>query len=195
MWIVGRKSSESFKSVLLGVFLSCVLVGIPTWRIWNSLRDNRFDSLILNVAAENGCDPSLVKAVVWRESKFDPETRGGKGEVGLMQVMPAVVNEWAKAQGEKNFDSRRLVDPLTNLRIGTWYLSRALQQWAHAADPVPLAVAQYNAGRSNVLKWVDPGSMTDGDYFVRSRIQFPATRSYVRDILEQYRLYRRRGEF
>ena len=169
-------------------------MGIPIWRIAVKLRENRYDLLILRAAAENGCEASLIKAVVWRESKFDAAVRGKDGEIGLMQVMPVVANEWAAARGEKGFDSNRLLDPQTNLRVGAWYLSRALQDWARAADPIPLALAQYNAGHSNVLKWVDPPSMVDGGYFV-GRIQFPSTQSYVRDILKQYRLYRNRGEF
>ncbi len=111
-----------------------------------------------------------------------------------MQVMPLVGTEWAKAHGEKGFDANRLLDPQTNLRVGAWYLSQALQNWAQASDPIPLALAQYNAGRSNVLKWVDASSMADGEYFI-SRIRFPSTQGYARDILKQYCLYRNRGEF
>lgn len=181
--------------IFAGILLGGILVGIPASRIWRSHHEDQYDPLILSAAAENGCDPSLVKAVAWRESKLNPNTRGSKGEVGLMQIMPVVAKEWAAAHGEKELDPKRLLDPLTNLRIGTWHLSRALQQWANAADPVPLALAQYNAGGKNLQKWVDAGSMTDGDYFAKNRIQFPTTRSYVRDILNQYRLYRRRGEF
>jgi len=180
--------------MILGALLSCLLVGIPVWRMNMKLQENRYDALILSAAAENGCDPSLIKAMVWRESKFDPNARGKDGEIGLMQVMPVVAAEWATAHSHKKFDPHRLIDPGINLRIGTWHLSRALQRWAHASDPVSLALAQYNAGRSNVLKWVDAGSMTDGEYFV-TRIQFPSTQGYVRDILKQHRFYRNRGEF
>lgn len=155
---------------------------------------HRFDELILRAAGENGCDPSLIKALVWRETKFNPGARGEAGELGLMQVTPGAAEEWAQARGEKNFNPNRLLDPATNLRVGTWYLSKALQQWAQASEPVPLALAQYNAGRSNVLKWVDASSLADADYFI-SRIQFPSTKVYVRDVLKQYEIYRERGEF
>jgi len=181
-------------AIIGGLLLAAVLIGIPAWRIHAAMEQNRFDGLILSAAAENGCDPCLVKAVVARESKFDPSVHGNAGELGLMQVMPAVAKEWAEARGRKDFDPNQLLDPATNLRIGAWYLSKALQQWDQASEPVPLALAQYNAGRSNVLKWVDANSMADSDYFI-SRIQFPSTRTYVRTVFKQYKYYRHHGEF
>ena len=179
-----------FWSILVAV----ILLAIPLWRIWVAMDQNRFDQLILEAAAENGCDPSLVKAVVWRESKFDPHIHGQHGELGLMQVTSSVGTEWAQAQGEKSFDSNRLLDPATNLRIGSWYLSKGFQQWTYASEPIPIVLAQYNAGRNNVLKWIDANSLANADHFLE-RIQFPSTRSYVHDILKQYKLYQTRGEF
>lgn len=192
------KQNSSFQSILWAIFwgiiLAGILVGIPLWRMWEAMNDHRFDVFILRAAAENGCDPSLVKAVIWRETKFNPEARGKNGELGLMQIMPKVAEEWAQARGKRDFNLNELLDPATNLRVGAWYLSKAIQQWPQASNPTPLALAQYNAGRSNVLKWADTRSMADPDYFV-SRIQFPSTKSYVRDILRQYQFYRRHGEF
>jgi soluble lytic murein transglycosylase len=111
-------------------------------------------------AGESGCDPNLVKAVIWRESKFEPGLRGKDGEYGLMQIMPSTGKEWADAQGIPKFLPEQLLDPQTNLRAGSWYLAKALQQWSQASEPLPLALAQYNAGRSKVLKWIDSLSLS-----------------------------------
>ncbi len=181
-------------AIFWGVFLAGILIGIPMWRIHQAMAQSRFDILILNAAGENGCDPNLIKAVIWRESKFNPNARGKDGELGLMQVMPQVGKEWAASRGNKNFMPERLLDPATNLRAGSWYLARGIQQWGQASEPIPLALAQYNAGRSNVLKWVDAGSLADAEYFIQ-RIQFPSTRSYVRDILKRLHTYQEHGEF
>ncbi len=158
------------------------------------MEQNRFDELILNAAGENGLDPCLVKAVIWRETKFNPQIRGKSGEYGLMQVMPETAKEWAKTNKRDLVDLNELLDPATNLRVGTWYLSKALQDWDQASEPIPLALAQYNAGRSHVLKWADANALADGEYFIRC-IRFPSTRSYVKDIVKQYQYYRKRGEF
>jgi len=180
--------------IFFGICLAAVLVLVPYGRMRLALQQSRFDHLILKASAENGCDPNLVKAIVWRESKFDSTIRGNAGEFGLMQVMPTVGNEWAAARGDKKMDPNLLFDPETNLRVGSWYIAKALQQWDKASVPVPLALAQYNAGRSNVLKWIDANCLSDHEHFI-SRIQFPSTRAYVRDILKQYSKYREHGEF
>jgi hypothetical protein len=45
---------------------------------WKDYR--RFDPLIVKVAHEYNLDPRLVKAVVWRESRFQADMKGRNGE-------------------------------------------------------------------------------------------------------------------
>lgn len=189
-----RANAATGWALFWGVLLAVILVGIPLWRMSVAMRQNRFDALILRAAGENGIDPCLVKAVILRESRFEPECRGKDGEIGLMQVMENVGIEWAKQRGRKDFKKDELLDPEVNIRVGSWYLAKAMLDFDQASQPVPLALAQYNAGRRNVLKWVDAGSMGDAEHFIQ-RIQFPSTRAYVRDILGQSQRYRERGEF
>src|SRR2546427_8206112 len=59
-------------------------------------RFQKYDKLTLSVAAEHELDPMLVKAVVWRESRFDRKKYGTAGERGLMQVSEKAANEWAR---------------------------------------------------------------------------------------------------
>jgi len=40
-------------------------------------------------------EPALIKAVAWRESKFDTHARGRAGEIGLMQLREEAAQEWA----------------------------------------------------------------------------------------------------
>src|SRR5947208_7169402 len=92
-------------------------------------RFNQYDRLIRSVATEHHLDPMLVKAVVWRESRFDPKKYGGAGERGLMQVSEKAANEWARENKVDNFRVEKLFDPKTNLEAGTWYLHRAFEHW------------------------------------------------------------------
>src|SRR6267143_3258132 len=64
---------------------------------------HRFDTLITKVATEHGLDPRLVKAVVWRESRFQADMKGRNGERGLMQVTEVAARDWAIAKGIPNF--------------------------------------------------------------------------------------------
>src|SRR5437773_4009510 len=99
-----------------------------TFYEWMSpARFQQYDRLIRTVAVEHHLDPLLVKAVVWRESRFDPRKYGSHGERGLMQVTEKAANEWARANRNNNFHVDQLVDPRRNLEAGTWYLHRAVR--------------------------------------------------------------------
>lgn len=181
-------------SLALGMLVGVSTVVMPAFRIGDLARHDRFDFEILAAAGESGCDPCLLKAVAWRESSFDPAVRGRHGEFGLMQVRPVVGEEWAAETRTTPVPPEQLADPALNLRVGAWYLAKAIRQWSQAAEPEPLALAQYNAGRSSVLKWVDANALADGEALL-ARIQYPSTRAYVRAILGQAEKYRKRGEF
>ena len=68
-------------------------------------RFHQYDRLIRSVALEHHLDPMLVKAVVWRESRFDSTKRGTHGERGLMQVSEVAANEWARENKIAGFKS------------------------------------------------------------------------------------------
>jgi soluble lytic murein transglycosylase-like protein len=101
--------------------------------------DPRFDPIITRVAAEQGIDPTLVRAVIQVESNYEPRARSAKGAVGLMQVMPATARQY----GITN-----LYDPSSNIRAGVAYLKDLLSRL-----PLALALAAYNAGEAAVQRF------------------------------------------
>ena len=145
----------------------------------------------MSVANERQLDPMLVKAVVWRESRFDREKVGSAGERGLMQVSPKAANEWAHENKISDFQLDQLFDPKTNLEAGSWYLRRAIDHWQNESDPLPFALAEYNAGASRAQRWVGANGGTTSEFL--GHIDFPATRSYVQSILNRYAFYKKRG--
>jgi len=169
---------------------------VYTFYEWMSpARFHQYDRLIRTVAAEHHLDPMLVKAVVWRESRFDPRKHGSRGERGLMQVSEKAANEWAHANKTDNFKVEQLFDPKTNLEAGTWYLYRAVERWEAQSDPTSFALAEYNAGASRVERW--SGGSGDSNIPVKQFLQnidFPATRKYVDSIIQRYQFYQRRGQ-
>ena len=107
--------------------------GDPFYTLYEWISPARFqqyDSLITSVAAEHQLDPMLLKAVVWQESRFDPQKYGTAGERGLMQVSRKAADEWARENKMDDFQVEQLFDPKTNLEAGAWYLQRALQPHA-----------------------------------------------------------------
>ncbi len=153
-------------------------------------RFQQYDSIITSVAAERRLDPMLVKAVVWRESRFDSKKNGSAGERGLMQVSAKAANEWARENKIENFKLDDLFDPNTNVQAGSWYLRRALDHWQNEPEPLAFALAEYNAGASRAQRWGAEG--ITANQFINN-IDFPVTRSYVQSILKRYAFYRRRG--
>jgi soluble lytic murein transglycosylase len=157
-------------------------------------RFQRYDKFIRAAADKQHLDPMLLKALVWRESRFDPEKFGAHGERGLMQVSEKAANEWARENRVETFVVEDLFDPLINLQAGGWYLRRALEHWQAQSDPLPFALAEYNAGASRVQRWLGANEATpmSRKEFL-ARIDFPATRKYVESILARYDFYKRRG--
>lgn len=160
-------------------------------------RFSKYDPFIAQAAGRYGVSPSLVKAVIWRESRFQSSMLGAHGERGLMQITERAARDWAVAERIETFSPVDLLDPKTNIDAGTWYLGRALRHWGDKDDPVPFALAEYNAGRSRVKRW-DRDSAQGGTPTAErlgQAMDFPATRQYLRSIIERYREYLRRGEF
>lgn len=175
------------------IILCGVLIGEVAYLHWrpHPPQENAFDPTIIEVSRDAGVDPFLIRALIWRESRFRPGTHGAADERGLMQVTPEAGLRWAKANKIANFQPDMLYDPATNIRAGTWYLARSIRLWSQANvdDPVTFALAEYNAGRSNALKWVDPAQPQSHIAFL-DRITYPSTRKYVEVILSQREYYR-----
>ncbi|MEY2479104.1 MAG: soluble lytic murein transglycosylase [Verrucomicrobiota bacterium] len=180
-----------------GVGLLSLRSGDPFYSIqeWISpARFQQYDPLIRTIAAEHHLDPMLLKAIVWRESRFDPNKFGSAGERGLMQVSEKAANEWARENKIDNFQADELFDAKTNLEAGSWYLHRAMQHWEMQRNPLPFALAEYNAGASRAQRWAGAGDTAamSSDTF-RGNIDFPGTRGYVDSIIARYQFYKHRG--
>ncbi len=156
-------------------------------------RFQQHDALIREVAALNGVDPMLVKALIWRESRFDAHKFGNAGERGLMQVSELAAKEWAQDQKVTDFRVEELFDPRVNVQAGTWYLARALGHWREQIDPVPFALAEYNAGASRAQRWAGGSDAVMEPEVFRKNIDFPSTRRYVDLIMSRHAFYKKRG--
>jgi len=169
----------------------------PLQKIFFHVRYDRYDDLIVQAAERYGVSPSLVKAVIWRESRFQPDMLGKHGERGLMQLTEGAAADWAKAEKIETFQPTDLLDPKTNIDAGTWYLAKALKHWTAKDDPVPFALAEYNAGRTRVKRW-EKNSGLGGEFGaddLHSIMDFPATRAYIRSIVGRYQDFKKHGEF
>jgi len=170
----------------IGVLL--LIVGAVAWWYWKEQIEHSQDAAIQAAAQRYGVEPALIKAVVWRESKFHEQARGRAGEIGLMQLREAAAQEWADAERVSGFQHEHCLDARTNTLAGTWYLRKLLRRYQQTDNPVPYALADYNAGRGNVLKWISGAGATNSAAFLE-QIAFPGTKEYVQSIMQHRERY------
>ena len=172
-----------------GLALLLLLDGIVLFWWLRRKPEQRFDSYILTAARRYEVEPSLIKAVIWQESRFDPQARGRAGEIGLMQIRSLAAKEWAQAERAPELTAENLAHPSTNIHIGAWYLAKLLRRYSKTDNSIPYALADYNAGRTHVLRWSQGAGLTNSAVFLQ-QMDFPGTQRYVAAVLERQKHYR-----
>ena len=171
-----------------------LLAGIGA-AVWFSLGEDalkeitlplRHEDIIKQQAREKDLDPSLIAAVIYQESKFRDQTSHA-GARGLMQITPETAEFIAKRSGGIAFSQEDLATPQINISYGSYYLRYLLD---HYDGDTELALAAYNAGQTNVDKWVREAG--GRDKFQHDRhIPFPETEEYVGNVFDLRGDYRR----
>ena len=192
----------SFRRFSLAALLVIVVCAAGLY-YFNQYWIHRYDALIARQASVYRLDPDLVWSIIYEETYFRPWRKGDAGEVGLMQVTPAVAREWAAETGMRSFEEQMRRDPEgalrspeRNIQVGCWYLEKIAKDYRDTPGWEARVVAAYNAGPSRAADWnrVPPGRRPlSADEFI-ARIDIPSTRSYVSDVLERYRKKKASGE-
>jgi soluble lytic murein transglycosylase len=158
---------------------------------WRILYPEPWWETIKAESAKNNLDPYLVASLIRQESEFNPSVVSYANAYGLMQLLPAVGKAMAREEGIAHFQTFQLLDPETNIRLGTRYLRQMLEHFGGAPE---YALAAYNAGDSRVVDWQAAGPYHGMDEFVES-IPFTQTRDYVEAILRNRETYRQIDAF
>jgi soluble lytic murein transglycosylase len=180
---------------VLVVVLIVLTIAVASY-FFNQYWIHRYDALIARQAGIYRLEPNLVWSVIYEETYFSPWKKGKDGEIGLMQITPAVGRDWATETGMKDLErqmaenpSALLRDPERNIQIGCWYLEKFYEQYRDTPDAEARMIAAYNAGPSRAAEWnrVEAGQkQLSGEQFINN-IDIPSTRAYVVSILERYR--------
>lgn len=128
-----------------------------------------YEQLVRANARNRDLDPALVAAVIYAESRFDPNALSQAGAVGLMQLLPETAEFIARETGGEDFVAADLRDPEINVRYGTWLLDYLRDYYD---GDVETALAAYHAGPAAVDEWRRRGQ----------GIVFPETQAYLREV-------------
>jgi len=179
------RALQALKKAISGYFAMEVnALPAPYWHglfprpYWDSLR---------YYSEENGLDPYLVASLIRQESEFNPSAISHANAYGLMQLLPRTGKGEAKKTGLSHYNTDSLLDPTTNIELGTHYFRQMVD---HFGGQVEYALAAYNAGEERVEDWRAAGSYRDVEEFVES-IPFTETREYVQAIVRNAEVYKK----
>jgi soluble lytic murein transglycosylase-like protein len=127
------------------------------------VKENYAD-IVVPLSKKHGLDWRLVTAIMAAESSLNPCAVSPAGAMGLMQIMPAVAEDF-KVNPQETFD------PDENIRAGVLLLKRLNKKFQ---GNLKLTVAAYNAGAGNVdrYKGIPP---------------FKETQNYVKKVLTYHK--------
>jgi membrane-bound lytic murein transglycosylase F len=172
---------------------------------------SKYDDIIKKYATTLEWDWRLLTAQIYKESKFNPNTRSWRGALGLMQVMPRTANSYGIRPNE-------LVNPEKNIIAGTKHLAMLENEWGNiledSTEIVKFTLGSYNVGKGHVEdairlaekyglksnKWDENVAQmllnkSIPKYYKDSVVKYGYCRgrepvSYVETILEDYELYK-----
>jgi soluble lytic murein transglycosylase len=153
---------------------------------WHLLFPQPYWTDIVTNSEKNDVDPYLVASLIRQESEFNPNAASKANAYGLMQLLPSVGKSVAKHQGDKHFTTAQLLQPATNIALGTDNLRQVLARFNNQPE---YALAAYNAGDTPVREWMSANNYKDIAEFVES-IPYTETRDYVQAILRNREMYR-----
>ncbi len=144
-----------------------------------------YSDLISDYSRSRGLDPSWVFALARQESMFMADVGSPAGALGVMQIMPSTGRLIASMKGERLQSRFILLSPETNIRFGTFYLKKRLDELQ--SSPV-LATAAYNAGAHRVRAWLPQKGTMEADIWVEN-IPFFETRDYIEKVFTYRVIY------
>ena len=147
----------------------------------------KYTSCVNKYTSEYKLDKTLVYAIIKCESSFNKNATSKVGAMGLMQIMPDTGKWVAEKLAIKNFTSQDLLDSEKNIMIGVWYFKYLLDKFN---GELSLAIAAYNAGPTNVSKWLEQEEYSN-DGLTLNNIPFEETKKYEKKVMNTYTMYKK----
>lgn len=191
---MSKRKKHGFLYGIWNLFLIsiCVLVIVGLYdyfissnRLYKKRYPIMYDEIISKYCLDYDVDKYLVHSIIRTESFFKEDAISNKGAIGLMQIMPDTASWVASELKLENFSKEDLFDCEKNIMIGVWYLDYLLNRFEGNVDT---AIAAYNAGPTNVSKWLSQKELSsDGNNLID--IPFSETKKYREKVNYAYDMY------
>ena len=143
---------------------------------------------VMHQAARQHINPAWAFAIIRQESAFTADARSHAGALGLMQLLPRTARDMARSLRVRTPRRGDLLKIDTNIQLGVGYLKKV--QDRYQGHPV-LATAAYNAGPSNVKRWLPSDGSVAADIWIET-VPFTETRNYLKRVLTYTVIYEQR---
>jgi membrane-bound lytic murein transglycosylase C len=171
----------------------------------------KFLTMVNRYADKTGVDAALIFAIIYQESRFNPNAVSSAEAYGMMQLVPKSggLEAFRKARGESVKPTKEyLMDPESNIELGATYLGMLLfDYWTKNINNMPAreycVISGYNTGPGNVSraftgstgKLIEAQGKANGmspdelfDY-LRTNLPYAETRDYLLRVSSARRHY------
>lgn len=195
---------KNAKMVRAGIaLLVLILAGCSSKPHYKKYDRHAYDSVIEDAAHDYKVDPKLITAIIQVESSFNPKAVSPSNAIGLMQLKASTSGcDAYRYKGKRGCpDDDDLLDPETNIDLGTAYLSALQRQqlnWIN--DPITRRYATevayangagallrtFSANRQTAISMINQLSPEAFSWHVRQYHPAPQAPKYMAKVEKAY---------
>ncbi len=156
--------------VIIAIAAVSILIGV----LYESISEKvdmkkypvEYSSFVEKYSDEYGVPEYIIYSVIKVSSDFESSLLFENGEIGLMKVSPDHLETYSVTLRD-NYDTGMLYDPETNIKYGTYHLSKMylkLGTWKSV-------FAALYSGEETVLEWLEDESISDIEENVKPKLR------------------------
>ena len=166
----------------LSIIISFIVIAFFMENYLEIIYPLKYEEYVYKYSCENYIDPYLTFAIIKAESGFQKMAHSNKNARGLMQITEGTAKWGAESLNIEKFEVEKLFNPEINIKIGTWYLNKLMNQFN---DDIELVIAAYNGGSGNVSEWLKDSKLSfKGEKL--EKIPFKETEEFVKKVKKYY---------
>lgn len=158
-------------AVIIGIVILSVLFGIIIQSFSNRAERSKYpimyEEFVKKYSYEYGVPQNVIYAVIKEESGFVSSLLADGGEIGLMKVSPKLLESY-RTELRDSYDTGMLYDPETNIKYGTYHLSKIYLK----VGTWRAAFASLKAGTDKVLEWLENDDYTERSENAKPKLVF-----------------------